>query len=248
MRVFILATCRDESLLPFTKLVFGSLRTGFPTADVEVHGNALNGKALAEVQDSCVTAGAKFSNEPATIHHEWLDGLLSSQSDPFVLCDTDMIFYEPVEWSFATPLAGWRIPEFNDEFTGARTRARLHTSLLFIDPAGVWAALERYFEQFARTVFNPFPNLIHPQCAPFKGGAHFYDTAAMLYHAIGGTAFNDRQLEAYHHLNFGTIPDVVLPRLSQAPEMLRARAAILKNPVLGKGQWRTQMKYYEARQ
>ena len=249
MRVHVLATCRDDSLLPFTLLVFSTLRTGFPTADIYVDGNGLKGKALTVVTAECERTGCTFHNIKPTIHHLWVERIATSFNDPMVFLDTDMILFESVEgWKFDTALAGWRIPEFNDEFTNARTRARLHTSLLFVDPVKLRAAIAEYSDKYPRTVFNPFANLFHPLCVPFKGGAYFADTCSNLYHAVGGTPFTDRQLEAYHHLFFGTIPDVVLPRLKDGLLMAAARAAIMANPVLGKGQWRTQMKYYEARQ
>lgn len=248
-KVFILATCRNEALLPMTTLVFDTLRTGFPTAEVHVHGNALDEPAKLAVKAQCKRTRARFFDHPATIHHLFVEHLCLTETEPFVLLDTDIILFEPVEhWTFEESLAGWRIPEFNDEFTGARTRARLHTSLLFVDPVMLRADIAAWRQQFPVTVFNPTANLFHPLCLPFRGGGYFYDTAAFLYQAVGGTAFSDRQLDAFCHFHFGTIPDVVLPRLKDGAAMMQARAAVLQNPVLGRGLWREQLRYYEARQ
>lgn len=251
MKLFILATCRDVSLLPFTTLVFDSIRVGFPTVDIHVHGNALGEDVKGAVALACERAGAEFSDHLTTIHHLWLEQLCETQQEPFWICDTDVIFYESVEgWKFEgkKALAGWRIPEWNDEFTGARTRARLHTSLLYVDPIRLRYDLTAYRAWFPVTAFNPFPNIFYPLCVPFKGGAYFYDTAAFLYHAVGGQEFTERQLDAYHHMFFGTIPDIVLPRLKNGEAMAAARDEIMKNPLLGKGNWRSQMRYYENRQ
>lgn len=248
MRVEILCTCRKPELLPMTLLVFDTLRIGFPTARVIVHGNALPDYAEKAVREACEKNVCEFSNGSPTIHNEWLAGLCEGATESFIVSDTDCIYYESVEgWKFDTALAGARIPEWDDEFSGAITRSRLHTSLLFIDPVKLRAAVKEYESKYADTVFTPKVNLFYPLCLPLNGKRYFHDTASLLYHAIGGTAFTDIQMDALFHFNFGTIPDVVLPRLSNGEEMANAREAVLKNPELGRGMWRAQREYYEQR-
>ncbi len=248
--VKILATCRAPELLPYTLLVFQSIRVGFPTASIEVYGNGLEKYAADQVQSECdKIVGATFKNIDATIHHLWIEQLCATENEPFILCDCDQIFYKSVEeWSFNTALAGWRIPEWEDEFTKCCTRARLHTSLLFIDPVKLRRAIEYYKAQFPITPFNPIANLFYPLCVPMKKHTFFYDTMAMAYHAVGGTAFTDEQLNSYFHFSFGSIPDVVLPHLSNGYDMGLERDRILKNPALGYGRWREAMEYFAARQ
>lgn len=249
MNIFLLATCRKPELLPWTLLVFRSIRVGFPTASIYVHGNALPDYALQAVESACASHDCKFSNDSPTIHHLFVEELCLTQQEPFALLDTDVCFYESVEdWKFSESLAGWRIPEFQDEFTGARTRARLHTSLLFVDPVMLRQDIAAYEAQFPVTPFNPLVNLFHPLCLPFKSSGYFHDTASLLYHAVGGQAFTDNQLDAYHHTNFGSISDLVLPRLKDKDAMRCARAALLQNPILGKGGWRYQKMHYANRQ
>lgn len=248
MKVRILATARKEELLSYTLLVFKSLRVGFPTAEVIVTGNALPGWALAFVEASCEKAGCRFENGPETIHHDWISRLLIEESEPFVLSDTDIIYYQKVEdWAFETALAGFRVPEFFDEFTNAITRSRLHTSLLYIDPVKVREQVNAYESQFPVTPFNPLMNLIAPVCLPFNGRGMFHDTCSLLFHAIGGTPFTDQQKESYAHLNFGTLEDLVLPRLTNGEQMKHARHMILNHPEAGRGLWRSQMEHYESR-
>lgn len=247
--VHILATCRNPDLLPYTLLVFDSLRTGFPSAKIHVHGNDLKDYALDRVRLDSGSLGATFVNYPATIHHVWLEQLLANETEPSVLLDTDVVIYENVEgWQFETALAGARIPEWQDEFTNAITRARLHPSLLFVNPVKYREAVAKYESQFPVTPFNPLINLVYPICQPFKQRAYFSDTLSLAYHAIGGTAFTDRQLDGFFHFGVGTLSDIVLARLTNGKQMAEWRENILKNPELGRGQWRSQLLYYENHQ
>ena len=246
MNVFVLATCRLPELYHMTELVFRTIRVGFPTACIRVNTNRMRDQELSLLKATCDPIGCELS--PAdTIHHLWIEDLVNREVQPFYVVDTDVIFYESVEdWTFTKPLAGWRIPEWNDQFTASVTRTRLHTSLLYIDPTAVREEIRRYYAQFPTTHFNPKANLFHPLCMPFKGRGYFYDTCGMLYHAIGGESFTAKQLDAYFHFNFGTISDIVLPRLKMGDEIARRRKEVLDNPVLGRGLWREQMEYYQS--
>lgn len=249
MKVHILCTCRKIELLPFSTLVFKTIRVGFPTADIYVTGNALSETVCEAVYYSAEKANARFENGPATIHHTWIESLCKSLTDPFVIVDTDMIFYKEVEdWKFDTALAGWRIPEWNDEFSKCITRARLHTSLLFIKPELVREEITKYLGKITYTPFTPVASLFYPQVIPLNGQSYFYDTCSLLYHAIGGTKFTDQQLNAYFHFNFGVISDIVLPHLSNGESMAKERERILNNPELGCGRWRESEDYFFKRQ
>lgn len=245
MNCFILATCRKPELLPYTELVFRTLRIGFPTANVKVF---LNGNAPESVTKLATDTGCSIAKTD-TIHHEWLQMLAMTEQEPFYVVDTDMVFYSPMErFVFTAPLAGWRIPEWKDEFTNAITRSRLHTSVLYINPGQVRQKLKEYDSQFPNTVFNPRINPFYPVVLPFKQQAYFYDTCGLLYHAIGGQSFTDEQLDCYFHFNFGTISDIVLPHLSNGDAMTVRRQAILDNPELGRGLWNEYQEYIESRQ
>jgi hypothetical protein len=246
MNIHVLATCRKPELLPYTTLVFKTLRVGFPAADVTVYLNNLDVASAGEVSSWAKGIDA-YAMEVNTIHHKWIEGLIEQNREPFWIVDTDCIFFGKVEdWTFDAPLAGWRIPEWNDAFSGCITRARLHTSLLYLDPVKIKAAVREYESKIADTPFTPKVNLIHPLVIPFKNKSYFYDTCSLLYHAIGGVAFTDEQKEAYAHLNFGTIQDIVLPRLpkEEATRIDTARNVILSNNSWAKGSWRFQEQYY----
>ncbi len=247
--VHILVTCREESLKKFSLLVFDTIRVGFPTAKIIVYDNDLNTDVRDEVLAACLENGYEYKNVD-TIHHEWItDICIKNQcGKPFWIVDTDIVFYSKVEdWEFKTPLAGYRMPEFDDEFTGAITRARLHTSLMYIDPVILAAEIDGYLSQFPETPFNPKASFIDPLCIPFSGRGIFYDTMAMAYQAVGGTEFTPKQKDAYFHMHYGTLSDMVLPRLTNGEEIGRVRDSILANPELGRGLWRVQDEYLNGR-
>jgi hypothetical protein len=254
MNVFILATCRKRELLPYTVLVFKTLRIGFPRARIQIHLNGAkddNGME-EEVRNAAFSAGldfygCDFHSIQQTTHHEWIEKLISSQQEMFWVVDTDVIFYAQVEnWSFREPLAGALIPEFHDPFTKAITRSRLHTSLMCIQPALVRAELQRYRDKHPATIYNPPANLFHPLYLPFNGRTYFYDTLALAYHAIGGEPFDAQMKDSYFHFHFGSCSDVVLPSMPQ--EMHRAREVVLADPRLGMGMWRAQEEWFVSRQ
>ena len=247
-KVHILATCRKPELAPFAELVFKTLRVGFPTFDVVVYLNgdaSANCPALPELCKS-VSAEIQLVN---TIHHEWIERLLQSESEPFFLLDTDVILYESMEGiDVSAPLTGFRIPEWKDDFSGAMTRSRLHPSLLHINPALVRERLADFRKDCPDTPFTPVCNPVYPICIPLNGKMYFHDTMSLLYHAIGGRAFTAEERDKYFHFHFGSIPDVVLPRLQDSEQRAAARQEIIANPESGRGAWREQMEYFTSKQ
>lgn len=249
MQVKILVTVRREELLPYALLVFKSLRVGFPTAEVMVYLNKMDPDHAQSVISECSKVNAQWTVTD-TIHHTWIYEVLQGATEPFWLVDTDLIFYRNFEqYTFDAPMAGLRVPEFVDEFSGCTTRARLHTSLLYLDPMRIQTELIRYTSKIYSSPFTPQINLVNPVVLPFRSRPYYYDTAALLYHAVGGRAFTDIQKGGFCHFQFGTISDLVLPRLGRASEPMKlAREAILKDPSLGHDAWRYQEEWYAQRQ
>jgi len=249
-RVFILATCKNEELSAYTEMVFRTLRVGFPTAEVEVFINEpMPVGVAATVANEAKKADCRVMTLHAELkHHEWIEQLVKAENDAFWICDTDIIFYESMErQGGGTHLYGAYMPEFQDEFTNAITRSRLHTSLLRIDPQLVRFKMDAYFNRHPDTIFNPRPNLFHPLYMPLRQRTVFYDTCSMLFHAIGGAYMPQCALDKYFHFHFGTCADVVLPNLKNAQQMIAARREVMKNNQLGRGGWRAQLEYLEAR-
>ena len=245
--VHILATCRNPELFPATTLVFQTLRTGFPTTRILIRGNALNPEHSNEIAGLAASIDAEFRNGEATVHHEWISYLIENEDRPFFICDTDQMFLGSFEqWDFSgCALAGRLIPRFFDEVTNCITFARLHTSLLYIDPKLVRAKSRRALNKLCtQSPFHLEPNLVHPATHYQHGQSYFHDTMSQLYHAIGGKAFTPAQLDRFAHLNCGTYIDLVEGRFTLARNLRQSHRNIIKNPELANGLWRLQEDYY----
>jgi len=207
-RVHLLATCNKPELVDAATLVFKTLRVGFPTAEINVW---LNGDVLhrAKIVDAAMKADCVVNESEPTIHHNWIKERLETETEPFWICDTDIIFHRSVEdWKCQTPLMGAYVSKFHDKFTRCQTAPRLHTSLLRFDPVLIGQQLQRLQTSIRVSRFSPLVPLIDPVMLPPNT---FFDTCALLYQAVGGTKLTDVQLEAYEHLNGATWVDELGP-------------------------------------
>ena len=246
--LFILASCRKPELLRASTLVFDSLRVGFPTAKVVCYVNKMEWDFEKAISNAAEKADCRLQ-ETDTISHDWIEHLAERMDEPFWVCDTDLVFHDRVEdWRFTTGLAGRLIPQYRNEWLHAVERPRLHPSLLHIDPVRLQADMVEWYRPLPRTIFTPAPNLWRPQFVPMgRGRTAFYDTGAMLYHAVGGTPFDAAHLDAYSHAFFGTIEDIVLPHLENAPAMAARRREFFAHPEKQQGCWREQQCWYAQR-
>lgn len=196
----------------------------------------------ARVQDTMIVS-------PKVDHHEWILGLIESETEPFWIADTDLVFWSDIEkFDFdSAVLAGRYIPRFKCKFANASTKPRLHTSLLRINPLSVKEWVKAYGEKFPDTYCTPRPtlqDLIFPRYIPSRDGdPHFYDTASLLYQAIGGRKFDERHLDCYDHLNAGTLSDLVAPCYPEY-RIRETQFSIFENPQLAKGSWKLQDAFY----
>jgi hypothetical protein len=250
--VRILVTCLKPELYPASEMVFKTLRTGFPTANVVAYINMIGMFEQEMWRDRIIKtakdAGCIIDTSRATIHHAWVAGEARINHPLFIL-DTDVVFWDSFE-QFAfhgCALAGRFIPRFMDSFTKCVTEPRLHTSLLYMDPCLIKQKIAEYLAGMPNTQFNPHIDFFDPVVVPTQEGpSKFYDTSALLFHAIGGIPFSEQHLNTYDHLNFGTLSDLVAPSY---PEMrLReTHFAAFENPELIRGAWRDQDKFYADR-
>lgn len=242
MNVHILLTIRKPELLEASTLVFKTLRVGFPTAKVVVWRNRC--RDFVAQSDPAIDW-----LDTDTIHHEWIEALVNQLSEPFWILDSDVHFWESVQdWKFDGPMAGRLIPQFFDEYANCIDQPRLHTALMWIDPEQIKRKTSQYRSQFPKDGFNPGTNLFHPTYLPIRKGKNlFFDTMSLLYHAIGGQAFAPWQLDAFEHMNFGTISDMVLPRLKDGAELAKVRDGFLADPAKYRGNWRRQEEWYRAK-
>lgn len=236
-------------------MVFDTLRTGFPDAETTVWVNGGDTIGFNFVMDDAKRCGCLVVVSKTTTHHRWVIDLLNSETEPFYLLDTDVVFFGEVEsWNFGeSPLAGYYIPRFFDRFANAATQPRLHTSLLRINPVRVKKMVTDYANRSPDVYCLPKPaleDLVFPRYVPLRFGCldktMFYDTMSLMFNAIGGTAFSDQQKDQYGHLNFGTLSDVVAPHYPGG-DIREHHFACFENPSLLKGQWQRDKAFYAAR-
>jgi len=246
MKVFISAYCRKPELWPMTTLVFKTLRVGFPTAKVEV---ALNGdhtnEAMADLLCWVAHVEGRLTLAPDKSYGERIEELILTEAQPFVIADTDLVFYENMETApWTGPLHGCLVPEFRCPFSNARTAERLHTHLLYIDAPAIRKLLAASYKGPHHHRLVPPLHPVMPALIPDKHrGPVFYDILAPLYHMIGGQAFTDEIRDRYCHANCGTISDLVGPALGF--DLTAAHKTIVEIPSFGRGLWRRQDEWYK---
>lgn len=248
--LYILATVRNVALLDAALLVFKTVRTGFPTANIHVLGNGLEVFAAQELHRASLSVGASFANDRRVSHDVWIESLVGAASGPFWICDTDVVFFESVERWFGprdkTVVAGRFEPEFSEEWTESRHVERLHTALMWLNGPLVRQATRTWMGRFPAFLHNAQMNLIRQQFVPVAGAEPlFYDTCAGLWHAFGGTIFDDRQNEAFEHLHCATYSDLV--KTANLKDLAQVHKSIFETPSLARGMQREQAKYYQSR-
>jgi len=252
--VHILVTIRRPELLPAALLVFRTLRTGFPQAPVLVWGNGLTAAEQSRVERDLATLESQWvTNLTGTSHDAWIEQLINTQTGPFWICDTDMVFFAPVPPPAAgTVFSGRYEPEFDEEWTGTRHVERLHTCLMYFDPSAVRAAIRGWQARIPSPWRDSaqFP-LVRQHFIPIRSALNarpetaFYDTTAGLWHAGLGTPFTPEQDAAFEHLHCGTYADVV-----DAPSLGNLRAvhqSVYENPAAARGLKQAQDHYYQER-
>lgn len=251
-RVFILATVRKPELLPAALLVFKTLRLGFPEALVSVTGNQLSRPAEAAVCAAAAERVCGFHNSAQPmVHDRWIEALVLGQTEPFWVCDTDVVFNARMEglmpWHPEDALAGRLEPGFEEEFTGTYHVGRLHTAVMWINPLRLreqmMAWMCRLPEPWRASAEYPF---VRQHFVPRLGGRPlFYDTMAGCWQAGMGRPFNEGTDASFDHLHCATYADLVdAPSLSGLREM---HAAIYADPARAVELRPMQQRYYESR-
>ena len=249
--VHILVTVRKPELLPAAKLVFATLRVGFPSVPVQVWGNGLTAGAEAALRPLFVAARCQYTNLARTSHDAWVEKLVMNQVRPFWICDTDVVFFGEVEWFFdqddADLFAGRYEPAWFEPWTRTRYQERLHTCVQWHNPAAERAAMMRWNRQVVPGVFAtaqvPF---IRQHFIPHREGTMLYDTTAGLWHAGWGTPFTDRQNESFEHLHAATYADEV-GKCAALKDLPRMHAAVFADPQLARGIHKQQAEFYAQR-
>lgn len=243
--VHIFATCKNSNLLRATLLIFKTLRIGFPTSEVMIHiGN--DSLYKNEIAYEAFHSGCSCTVSTDTIHYEWIEWLLETQKEPFIILDTDLVFHKSCEWfEYPThiPISGRFIPTFKNEFAKSIDKARLHTSFLYFNPNDIYNRLNIVLQGYPITEFLPIASTVYPQIILYSPST-FFDTCAILYGTVGGLAFTEDQLDCYDHIQSGTLVDLVAPYLKDI-DLKKSHEAIYRDLSLIKGQWKIQEAYYK---
>ena len=251
--VHLLAYCRRLELLPATLLVFETLRKGFPDAPVLVRGNGLSAKAEAAVQRAAGRIGAAYVRGQPVTHDGWIEEIVRTGLEPGWVCDTDVVFFEPMRAPEApwTTLAGRLQPAFEDEYTRSMHVARLEPAVMWLNPPEIRAAMRQWMGQIPAPCGGAEHLFIRQHFVPRRRQwPLFYDTCAGLWQAGIGVAFDDEQNRAFEHLHCGTYADLVSPTLQQmgkGPSLEQVHQAIYALPARARGLWQAQQQFYRAR-
>lgn len=239
-------------------LVFRTIRIGFPTSPIYAHVDSCDERQWKQVIAALDECSAKLftRSTPQTHclrHDDWIESLLVGLEQPIVICDTDMVFHESVEdWAFDHPLAGAFEPTHWNPVTNAIHWARLHTSLLFVNPFYIRHTVKAcLFNDVPHVDTLPKPDLLVKQTWIPNTYNHidgpskmvFADTGCRLYRLIGGQAFTDAQRDAYTHMHCGTWSDVVAPHFK---DLKSAHAQAVQDPQSVRGLWRKYEQFYAA--
>lgn len=232
--VTILTYCAHPALAYGTMLVFKTLRTGFPTARIEIYDNGSHPEVREQIMMACAEVDADFTAmEPRhwVEHYRWL--LLEREHDgsPLVVLDPDVALWENVEgWDFGDALMAGRLMREAQEGP-ITSHPRLHPSMLWIpDVQRLRARLD--------------PGDIAPQLMAEGGRVHFWDTLAVAYqrNAAECAAFEAEHLDCYDHLFFGAHLPLIDALAGESLDAIRAghRAVAAGDLAAFRGAWRAQ--------
>jgi len=254
-RVFIFATLLPGADPRATTLVFKTLAIGFPTADIHLWWNQ-QGKNPLNLLDKAIKDGAGDNHvfwmgpwgEGTRGHDAWLEERIMQEQQPFWSLDTDLVFFGDVEKAsksatrVTSTFAGEFQPAFYDPFMGLEHASRLHTTVMYVNPVGLRAAMRewagRYPKPWGKTVQVPF---IRQTVIPRF--AMFFDTMAGAFQAEMGTVMPKGVLSCYEHLNCGTWAHLAA-QSKELRDLPKVHQAIFERPELAAGLRARQEEWY----
>lgn len=236
--VTILTYCAHPALAYGTMLVFKTLRTGFPTARIEVFDNGSHPEVREQIMKACAEVDADFTAMTPrhwVDHYRWL--LLEREHDdgPLVLLDPDVALWENVEgWDFGNALMAGRL--MREAKSGPIvSHGRLHPSMLWVPD------LQRFRANVAAEG-------IAPRLLAGPGRVDFWDTLAVAYGANAADCrpFDAEHLDCFDHLFFGAHLPLIDAITGDGLDAIRAghRAAAAGDLPAFRGAWRRQDEYF----
>ena len=241
--VHILVSCVNPSLWDINTLVFKTLRTGFPTANIYLYANNLTTKQNERLSTLVDYSSYKIRSLK---HDEWIRHLIETQENPFWICDADVVFWNSIEdWQFIASIAGRGEPAFIEPLTKTIHMSRFQTGLLWIDPIKVRSNIEGWNNCFPKDFVATVPDkdLIKPLYIPGPRGTYLYDTLVRYMQAFTGQSFTNEQNQAFEHLNCGTYVDLYGPAIGE-PGMEDLYHRIANDVTIAKGLWAEQLVWF----
>lgn len=250
--VHVLTYCSHPTSAYGSLMVFDSIRTGFPTAKIEVFDNGSCDEVLPEIRSACEKIGAEFWVMKNRHYSDHLRFILLEREHPegvsLILSDPDVVYWESMEHlNFAPSLMAGRLMPVQKN-SGFQTMARFHPSLLFIPDVH---KLRRAVEKIKSCSFAW--DAIGPRTSWIDGEPYFWDTLADLFNSLKTEcrAFNEEELDLYDHLFFGThLPmlDVFDTQATRDMCIESHRLAATGNIAALRGIWRKQQEFFETPQ
>ncbi len=251
LNVYVLTYCTRVENLYGTTLIFKTLRTGFPSAFCHVVDNNSLVEVRPTIRAAAVECDVHFTqlNDNKLDHHEFIWSTLATQAEgAAVFVDADLILWENVEnWTFGDALlAGRRIPTYLCPFSQCVIHERLHSSFLWVPDvaeliAKVRALRGRHF------AFEPFQEFMFNLNKRWQT----IDTGGGIYNALTPSqihAFNERELNAFDHLLYGSYFKAVVSALepSYADKFTEVHKLAQTDYTQIKGAWRMQSDFFKS--
>lgn len=196
--------CGSEEAKSGAFLTLKTIRVGFPNTYVCIHWTGGSEKLFDEM---CALAKANCLNmtmQPDLTNDKIIKQLADQEKDSFAVVDSDVVFFENCEdYEPGGVISGEFTPEFVCPAAKAVTASRLHTAFFVVDkPATLNRVICLAYKPLSPRFcpFNPFsPVTVFDKATP-----RFYDSCSVLYHAIGGYAFDRDMLKRFEHLHGGS--------------------------------------------
>ncbi|MBC7961412.1 MAG: hypothetical protein H7Y05_00540 [Steroidobacteraceae bacterium] len=219
MKIFTLTYCPTPDQLYGNLLALKTLRTGFPTAEINIIDNCSCPQALQQFKLLSDQHGYNLIEAARAVpHDEFISRVIGFSQEPCTIVDPDIIFWEDCE-SLLTPgipgvlMRGRLIPALAREagrhaicaplihhsFMHAICAPRIHPSFMVIpDP--------QRLHQCLLTALGAVTNPWRGKEIMRHGAAVAYDTGARIYEALHHQflPFSAGEMDRYDHLFFGT--------------------------------------------